>query len=69
MDNALMSQTKPILEIRLEKLNQDEQTGHVRYFTLLLQEVDLVLEKQFLDIMLQWYDHVDFITAIHTVPL
>lgn len=55
-DSASLTQIKPILEIRLEKLNQNVQTGHVRYFTLLLQEVDLVLEKQFLDIMLQWYN-------------
>lgn len=47
--------SKPVLEIRLEKMQQGSQTEHVRYFTILMQELDFVAEKHFLDILFQWY--------------
>lgn len=48
---------KPVLELRLERVQQSPQTGHVRYFTVLMQELDFVAEKHFLDIVFQWYCH------------
>lgn len=47
---------KPMLEVRLEKLNANPMLLHIRYFTFLLQEIDLVLEEDFLDLLIQWFE-------------
>lgn len=49
-------QEKAMLEVRLEKLNANPRLLHVRYFTFLLQEIDLVLEEDFLDLLMQWFE-------------
>lgn len=49
-------QTKPMLEICIDKLNANPFLLHVRYFTLLLQEIDLVAEEDFLMLLAQWIE-------------
>lgn len=47
-----MYYNKPVLEIDLEKLNESDLLQHIRYFTFLLQELDLVIEEEFIDIVI-----------------
>lgn len=42
---------KPILEVALEKINQNPGLQHIQYFNFLLQEMDLVLEENMLDLV------------------
>ena len=55
-DTPQVSHVKPVLEVRLEKLNTNPRLLHIRYFTFLLQEIDLVLEEDFLDLLMQWFE-------------
>eukprot|EP00210_Caulerpa_lentillifera_P006324 g6040.t1 len=58
-------QEKPMLEIRLEKLDTNPQLVHIRYFTFLLQEMDLVLEEDFLDLLMLWFEELDLNALIN----
>lgn len=51
---------KPLLEVRWEKVPQasSPNTHMFRYFSILLQEIDLTIEEEFLDTLLHYF--VDF---------
>ncbi|CAD7705163.1 unnamed protein product [Ostreobium quekettii] len=50
------SSPRPVLEVALEKINQNPGLQHFQYFNFLLQEMDLILEENFLDLMLKWFE-------------